>query len=230
VLRLVGFFLLVLVALQILRAIPFVGRLFDVPFLGFWGAAIIVSAIASRWTAKLVDRRRLQRQMRTLGAVETPHNQGKLGSLLYAAGNARAAIPPLERAVTGEPQSLEWRYRLGSAYLDARRPAEAVRELQHVAAGDEEYAYGAVLVRLARAHALAGEHEAALAVLERFERNHGPSPESACRRGSALRALGRKPEAAQAFASVARLARANPAYHKGESRGWVMKAQLARWF
>ena len=114
-LRLVGFFLLVLVALQLLRHLPIVGPIFEIPLLGFWGAAILISLVASRWASFAIDRRRLSRRIRDLGHVETPHNQGKLGSLYVGQRQFRAAVAPLERAVAGEPDVAEWRYRLGCA-------------------------------------------------------------------------------------------------------------------
>jgi hypothetical protein len=120
--RLLGYFVVVLLALHLLRLLPFVGAIFDVPILGFWGAAILVSLVASKATATAMDTRKLSRRIRDLGHVDTPHNQGKLGSLLAGERRFRRALPHLERAVAGEPDVAEWRYRLGCALLGSGCP------------------------------------------------------------------------------------------------------------
>jgi hypothetical protein len=228
VLRLIGFFLLVLAVMQVLRFVPFFGPIFRVPFLGFWGAAILCSAAASKLASDAVDRRHFRNRAQDLAAVDTPHNQGKLGLLLLSSGKARAAIVPLTRAVAGEPQSAEWSYRLGCALLEARRPSEAEPALERAAHIDEEYAYGAVQLRLAEALHAGGKHAEALAALERFERNHGDNPECAYRRGRVLKALGRRDDAVKSFARVPDLARTSARFQRGAARGWIVRAFLAR--
>ena len=94
---------------------------------------------------------------------------------------------------------------------------------------DEEHAYGAVQLRLAQALFESGRSADALRALERFERNHGPNPESAFRRGVVLRALGHADEARSSFQSVADLARQAARFQKSSARGWVWRAFLARW-
>lgn len=227
--RLIGYFALVFAVCYLLRLIPGVGELFRIPFVGFMLAAAIVSAVISWSTVRAVDGRRtrvLERQLR--GAVETPHNQGKLGSLILAQGHAARAIRHLERAAAGEPEVAEWSYRLGTAYARARRPVDAVRALAHAASLDEEHAYGSVLLRLAQAQLAARDAQASLATLERFERNHGPNPESAFRRGLALKALGRRDEARRVLSEVQRLAAQAARFQKSAQRGFVVRALLAR--
>lgn len=227
-LRLVGFFLLVLVALHILRLVPIIGPIFDIPILGFWGAAILISFVASRWATTALDRRKLSRRVRELGHVETPHNQGKLGSLYVGMKRYRAAVEPLERAVAGEPDVAEWRYRLGCALLGCRRPREAAAALEAAAAIDEEHAYGAVLMRLAQARLAIGDARGAVEALERRDRNHGPDAESAYRRGRALKALGRPDEARASLREASRLAGSSATFRRGEARKWAALAVLAR--
>src|SRR5262249_39657907 len=140
----------------------------------------------------------------------------------------RRAIPHLERATRGEPESGEWAYRLGCALLRARRASDAVPVLERAAAIDETRAYGAVLLRLAEARQASGKAQESLDALERYERNHGASPESACRRGVALRALGRRDEARAAFAEVSKLASQAARFQKKSAHVWTMRAWLAR--
>ncbi len=227
-LRLIGFFVLVMLVLQVLRFVPFLGPLFQIPFFGFWIAAILCSASISKIASDAVDRRRFKNRERDLAAVDTPHNQGKLGLLLLTSGRARAAIEPLRRASQGEPQSADWAYRLGSALLESGRASEAIVELRRAAERDEEHAYGAVQLRLAEALQAAGEPEAALVAIDLFQRNHGENPESAYRRGSVLKALGRKNEAARSFARVSELAHSSARFQKSAARSWAWRAFWAR--
>jgi Flp pilus assembly protein TadD len=227
VLRLAGFFALVLVGLALLRQVPYVGGLFSGLF-GFWLGVILLSSLLTWASGVLLRRRRLAVRTRELGNVESPHNQGKLGALLLAHGRGAGAVEPLRRAVAGEPETVEWHYRLGCALLAAGAAAQAIEPLQHAVELEEEYAYGAVQLRLAEALTRAGQPEAALAALERVERNHGPSPESAYRTGVAARRLGRKDEARAAFVRVSELAAQGASYQRGTNRGWVLRAFVAR--
>jgi Flp pilus assembly protein TadD len=226
-LRLAGFFVATLVVLHFLRLVPVIGHVFDIPILGFWGAAILVSAAASKLADAALSRRRMHRRLRDLGHVETPHNQGKLGTLLAGDGRNREAIPHLERAVLGEPNVAEWRYRLGCALLRTRRPAEAAAALEQAAAIDEEHAYGAVLARLAEARLAAGNPEGALEAIRRRERNHGPDAESAYRRGLAEKAIGRKAEARASFAETRKLAGSAARFQRAQARKWAFLSYFA---
>lgn len=228
-LRLAGFFVATLVVLHLLRMVPFLGRLFDVPLLGFWGAAILVAIVASKLGSVAVDRASVRKRLRAIGHVDTPHNHGKLGSLLLASGRARAAVEPLRKAAEGEPESLEWSYRLGLARLASGDRAGAVEALERVSARDEEYAYGGVQLALASALAGAGRPGDALDAIDRFEKNHAPSPESTYRRGALLKALGRRDEARAAFARVGEIARRAGGHQRRGASGWAFRAFFARW-
>src|SRR5258705_1118964 len=199
-LRLVGFFVVTLLALHLLRQVPVIGQVFDIPIVGFWGAAILVSAAASHFASAALSRRQAQRRIRDLGHVDRPHSQGKLGSLLAGAGRFRAGVPHLERAAAGEPTVAEWHYRLGCALLETSRPREAAAALAQASAIDEEHAYGAVLARLSQALLANRDAQGAFDAIVRREKNHGADPESAYRRGLAEKALGRKQDARKSFA------------------------------
>jgi hypothetical protein len=228
VLPLVGFFLLTFAVLWVLRQIPGLGAVFGIPFLGFFLAAILVSSFFAWFGSRAVDRRRFRRAASQLGAVETPHNQGKLGSLLLAQGRARAAAECLARAVAGEPDSLEWRYRHGLALLRSGKPAQAAREFEFAAARDEEYAYGELLLRLAQAQQAAGEPARALEALERHRRCQGETPEALYRRALALRALRRGDEARAALGRMGEVTRTRAQYQKRGDAKWVLLAWLRR--
>lgn len=227
-LRLIGFFALVYVLTLVLGHLPVVGAFFrSTGIFGLWFTAVLLSLVASRLGALAYRRRRDRATVRQLAAVESPHNQGKLGALLLAQGRARRALPHLERAVQGEPGVAEWHYRLGTAQLLLRRPAEAAAALERAVALDEEHAYGAALMRLAEARSASGAHDGALADLARLEKNHGPSPESAYRRGLALKQLGRREEARSALREVSELARHAARYQRRTAGLWVVRARLA---
>ena len=226
--RLLLWFVAVFVVMQVLSAVPVLGRLFHIPFLGFMLAAVVVGFLGERLSRRLVSGRRLRSLERSLGGVDTPHNQGKLGALLVSQGRHRRALVPLERAIAGEPDVPEWHYRAGVALLGLGRAREAATELERAAELDEEYGFGSVLMRLAEAKAKQGEDEAVLATLARFERNHGPNPESAYRLARALRRLGRKDQAPAAFTEVLELAGSSVRYQRGASFGWALRARLQR--
>lgn len=225
--RLAAFFVSVFVLVALLRAVPGVGGWFG-GFWSYWLVAIALSYGLTRAGVRLGARRRLGTQMRALRDVESAHNQGKLGALLLAHGSSARALPHLERAAAGEPDVPEWSYRLGQALLARRRAREAVAALERAATLDEEHAYGGVQLALAAAREAAGDVEGALDALATFERNHGPSPESAFRRGRALRAAGRRDEARAAFGEVAELARRAAGFQRSRNRPWVVRAWLAR--
>ena len=226
-LRLLGFFVLAYLLVSLLAGVPGIGWLFR-GFFGFWLAAILLGVALTRLSELGVRRARMGSRMRELEAVDSPHNQGKLGSLLLGGGSAARAVPHLERAVEGEPESAEWRYRLGQALLRTGQGARAVEVLQAAAAIDEEHAYGGVQLALAEARLRNGDAAGALAALDTFDRNHGPSPESAYRRGIALRKLGRRDEAAASLRKVGELASRAAKFKQQENRGWVLRAFFAR--
>jgi tetratricopeptide (TPR) repeat protein len=228
VLRLLGFLVAVIVLLNLLKAVPGIGGWFH-GLLGFWLVAILLAIALSRATEKLQRVRRFASQLHALGHVESPHNHGKLGSLLSANGRPAAALPHLERACAGEPEVAEWRFRRGLALLALGRAPDAITALESAAAIDEEHAYGGVQLALARAHSEARNADAALGALDRFDRNHGPNPESAFRRGLALKLAGRANEAREALAQVGELARRAARFQRPQNRRWVLRAWLARW-
>ncbi len=228
-LRLACFVVLVLLLRSVLGLVPGVGEFLDrAGIFGIWALAFGLSWFLSRWMERALLVRRDAAKMRVLGAVPSPHNQGKVGAMLLAHGKPKKALEPLRAACAGEPDVAEWHYRLGLAFLALRRHEDAASALERCTAIEEEYAYGAALLRLAQAEVARGETERALAVLERFEKNHGPNPESAYRRGRVLRKLGRAAEARRAFAEVKGLAASAAKYQRREAAMWSLRATLAR--
>lgn len=226
-LRLFGFFVLVYVLVSFLRTLPVIGPFFG-HFFAFWIVAIALSLALDRLAGAALQGRKLGGELERLGAVDSPHNMGKLGGLLLAHGRARKALEPLEAAAAGEPEVAEWHYRLGQARLATGALEGAVAALSRAAEIDDEHAYGGVQLALADAHARRGNSEGALAALDVFERNHGPNPESAYRRGRTLRALGRREEARTSFATAIALGSKAARFKAAENRPWVLRAHLAR--
>ncbi len=226
-LRLVGFFIAVLVALRLAQALPGIGWLFH-GFLGFWLVAIAMawglSAASARWAA----RRKLAASLAALGQVDNAHNRGKRGALLLAAGRVADAVVDLEAALAGEPDSAEWGYRLGQAHLALGRPHEAVEALSAAEARGPTHGYGGIQVALAQAELARGEPRRALAALERREHLHGDDAQAAYLRGKAFSRCGDAEQARRAFAEVERLHASAPAFRRKLSTGWVWRARLAR--
>ncbi len=230
VLRLIGYFFIVFILLGVLRQIPGIGAIFRVPLLGFYLTAILVSVLVARGAAAAVDRTRCKRLQRELGAVDTPHNRGKLGSLLLKQGRNRVAVGHLDAAVAGEPESAEWHYRLGLARLGSRDATGAIGNFETCLRLKSDHAYGAVRLKLAQAWMAVGDPTSALKAAQDYERLYGPSAESAYRRGLAHRAAGEKEFAASALAEVSQLAGQAVQYQRSEARGFVLKALFARLF
>ena len=226
-LRLLGFFVLITILMRVLQNVPVIGGLFH-GFIGFWATAIGLVLLMNHYSRVALERRRTNVQIHDLGNVDRPHNQGKLGSLLLAGGRPGKAVPHLEQAVEGEPDVTEWHFRLGTALLALGRNEEAVASLGRAAEMNEEYGYGGVQLRLSEANLAAGDSDAALAQLDVFDRNHGPNPESAYRRGLALKKAGRRQEAGESFARVGELARGAARFQRREAQKWVFRAMLAR--
>ncbi len=226
-LRLVGFFVLVLVILRLLRLVPVIGGFFHGIF-AFWIVAIGLSLLLNQLGTRALRARRTNLQVRELGHVDSPHNEGKLGSLLLAGGRVRQALAHLEKAVAGEPDSAEWHYRLGTALLQRGRAPAAVESLRRASEIDEEHGYGRVQLQLSEGLLATGDAAGALACLDVFDRNHGPNPESAYRRGLALKRSGERDEARASFARVSELARGGVRYQRRDNQRWALRAFLAR--
>lgn len=228
-LQLIGFFLASLLLLQLLRWLPGIGGLFQVPLLGFFLACLIVSWVFSKLAHEWVERRRERRMEAQFQGLSTPHHAGKLGSLLLARGRARRARPHLERAVAGDEHSLEWRWKLAQAHFALRDYASALAAAQAVLDRDADYAYGEPLLLLARCQRRLGKPALTLEWLQRYEQSQGATPSAWYERGRALRALGRKQEARAAFAQVAKASATRVRWQRKDDRVWVLLAQLWRW-
>ena len=228
-LQLIGFFFASLIVLQLLRLVPGIGGLFQIPFLGFLLTTVLVSAVFSKVAQEWLERRRERRAEAQFRGVPTPHNQGKLGSLLMARGRAKRALPHLERAHQGEPDHLEWRWQLGRAYAALGRHASARSMLLPALARDEGYAYGDLLLLAAECERKSGHPKGALELLERHERLCGAQPRSLWERGHALRAEGRRQEAAAAFREVGKLTRTQVKWKRDGDRWLELRSWLWRW-
>jgi tetratricopeptide (TPR) repeat protein len=231
VLRVLGFFLLAMLLASVLRHVPLIGPVFaGTGVFGIFLSAALLSFAFARYGERLFTARKLKNEIRALGAVESAHNQGKLGSLLLARGRARKALVPLENAVAGEPDVAEWHYRLGLARLELGDAAGALDAFERCVACEEEHAYGSAMLRRAECLQRLGRAAEALAVLDTHERNHGEGPEASFRRGRALSSLKRRSEARAAFDRAIELAARATRYQKAAATGWAVRARVARMF
>jgi len=229
--RLVAFLVLAMILSRVLGVLPIVGPFFaHTGIFGVWVTAIGLSIAATHYGERALRSQRDRAELRRLETVDNAHNHGKAGMLLLARGDARKALPHLERAAAGEPRVAEWQFRLGMALLALRRPAEARIALARCTELEPEHAYGGAQLRLAEALTAVGQPEDALPVLAVAERNHGPSPELAYRRGLALKAAGRRSEAKASFAEVSRLAAQAPKFQRGSARAFAVRARVAGLF
>ena len=167
--RILRFIALVVVFFWLLRFVPVVGGM---GLIRIWVAILLASWFANWAITRAVQLRQDQAIKRELGAVDSPYNKGKLGALLVGQKRFREAIPQLEEAIEGDPNTIEWPYRLGTALLAVGRPGDAVTQLENVVEREEEHAYGGAMLRLAEARTAAGQLDGALEALDRFDRNH----------------------------------------------------------
>lgn len=220
--RMLLFFVVVIFCTRLLAGLPVIGAIFRIPFLGFWFTAILLSALAAKFGSDAVDFTARRRLRQSLGSVDTPHHKGKLGSLLLAQGRATKAIPLLEEASSGDPSSLEWRYRLGLARLRGKGdPSAALSAFDSVLAEDDEFGFGSAMLHSAEAALAAGFPDNALLRIERFERDQGPSPSSALLRARVLKKAGRRDEAHAALDELPKLFKG--ARGRDASRSWAIR-------
>ena len=230
-LRLIGFFVGVVILSRLLGYVPLIGPLIaNTGILGILLTAMLLSAVLTHYGNRAVVVRRDRAQIRALEAVDNPYNHGKVGSIYLSQGRARLALPHLEQAAAGEPDTAEWHYRLGCARLALGDAGAAEEALGRTVELDDEYAYGAAMLRLGEAQHRAGRLEEALGTFARQERSHGPTPESAYRRGLAHKAMGDKDAARAAFREVSTLADEVAGYQKRSAASWVFRARLAATF
>lgn len=187
---------LVPVALLQLRGVDaYAERYLYLPSVGF----VLLVAVALR--AALAQR-----------AVPGPVLAAAGAVILLAAGAATAArvrtwrddITLWEDTVAKVPQSPVARARLGTAYLKARRPAEARAQLELALRAFPRSAQ--VLSDLGVAHAMAGEPQRAVQVLEQAARYHPDSAVLHHNLGLALRRTARLEEAISSFQRATQLA------------------------
>lgn len=230
-LRLAGFFVLALFFSWLLGHLPFVGPIFrHSGILGVLVSAMLLSAAVTWLGQRAYRRTKHAAQIRALAAVDSARNHGKLGALYAAQGRSKKALEHLRRAAEGEPEVAEWHYRLGLASLARGDAAGALAALERCVELDEEHAYGAAQMRRAEALTRLSRPGEALEVLALLERNHGQNPESAYRRGLALRALGERARAKAAFGEVSRLAQDAMRYQRRSAGLWSLRASWARLF
>lgn len=229
--RLAAFFIGVMLLYGLLSRLPVVGPFFHhLGCFGVWITAIALSWAVTRYGERAVRVGRDRAAIRRLLAVGSPYNHGKVGTMYLHQGRLRRALEHLERAVAGEPDVAEWHYRRGCALALLKRDEQAVEALQRCVTLEEEHAYGAAQLRLAETLVAAGRDAEALDALAVFERNHGPVPESAYRRGLAWKRLGKAAEARAAFAEVSRLSAEAARYQRRDAGFWTLRAKLAQLF
>lgn len=220
--RMLLFFVVVIFCTRVLARVPVVGAIFQIPFLGFWFTAILLSGLAAKLGSDAVDYSARRRLVQSLGSVDTPHHKGKLGALLLSQGRARKAIPLLEAAVEGDATSLEWRYQLGLARLRGKADASsALAAFDSVLAEDDDFKFGAAMLMSAEAALAAGYPDNALLRVGRFERDQGPSPSSALLRAKVLKKAGRRAESNAALDELPGLFKR--ATKREASRSWAIR-------
>lgn len=99
-----------------------------------------------------------------------------VGRTLLRIGQPNRALRHLMRAVELEPDAVQNAYFCGRALLAVGAYPVALRALTHAAKLDPEYAFGDLLIDLARAQMRNGQPEAAEQTLARHEQRFGAAP------------------------------------------------------
>ena len=233
-LKLLAFLGLFVCAHVLLHALPGISELARrLPILTLLASGMIAAWGSNRWLERSAAARIRGARLRELELQDSPEARGKLGVALLdekRAGTAHVqrAAELLQVAHEEAPERADWAFRLGQARARLGEHEAAIEALAAAIQIDEEHAYGSAVLELAGVQEKLGDSAAALLCLERFERNHGPSPESAFRRALALRELGRRDEASAAFAEVATLAQNAPAFQAAEAAKFARQARLQR--
>jgi spermidine synthase len=171
----------------------------DVPFLEFTAArnmqansvdAILDRLVAARRTALYQQ----QELLAALPAAEQPALLRDVAELLVPRGAATLAEPLLMEARRREPQLERLAFWWWLAARERGATAEASARLAEL-----EQRSPALLLQVSRALSDGGEHEAALAALDRLERRGGGSAASFFQRGAVFERMGRKSDAAAQY-------------------------------
>ena len=90
-----------------------------------------------------------------------------LGDILLARQQAGEAVPLLEKAAKLDPKLLSAHHVLGRAYMQLGRDADAIPHLKQALPRDND---GSLIYQLAQAYRSTGNREAALPLLERYQK------------------------------------------------------------
>lgn len=165
------------------------------------------------WT---VDRAPLQKALQELQHFETAQKHFEVARLAWIRTDLSMVGPHAARAVELDPTMAQAHHLFGQFLLRAGALAQARHAFAAAERLDPGHSFGDALLMQARALALLGEHEHALARFEEHRAQHGGGHRSDYWFGEALAAAGRKEEAGASF----RAAAADPKQRLPSEENW----------
>ena len=152
------------------------------------------------WT---VDRAPLLKALQDLEHFETAQKHFEVARIAWLRTDLSTVGPHAARAVELDPRMPQAHHLFGQFLLRVGATAQASRAFAAAEELDPGHAFGDALLMQARALALSGEHEHALARFEQHQAQHGGGHRSNYWRGEALAAAGHAEAAGEAFRAAA---------------------------
>lgn len=149
----------------------------------------------------------------------------QLGLIYQQRRNYTEAVSRFTKAVEIDPSEADAHHQLGVIALEQKRPEDARRHFAATLALDDKHSSSEAWRGLGAADLQLGKTEQALAELEKYTARREFDPEGLYWLGSALKKLGRTPEARDAFERAVEAARTAPAHRRRYTSPWGRQAK-----
>lgn len=195
------------------------------PFVGFPASQALGQGLQ-----RLRTRRREVEELKfRIANLNKPHHMAELGTIYLQQRRFRQAAEWLAKAVAGDGTMLDARYKLALCRLNDDQVDEAVELLEAVHREKPDYEYGDAYLRLAEAHAKAGNTERAREVYEMLVKYYPGHPEGTYGYGEFLSRSGDPEAAREQMQRVVTSVRHSPSFGRRRNRHWQWKAQWWLW-
>lgn len=181
------------------------------------------------WARLRTRRIELEDLQRKIARLNKPHHMIQLGALYLRQGKTAKAASWFEKALEGEPDSLEAQYRLGLCYFEQGRYEQAAELLERVHAVKPEYDYGLAYLRLAESQQKLGNVDRASEIYEIMLRFYPGHPEGSYNFALLLADAGDMQRAKELMQEIVVSLRHSPRFQRTRNRHWMLKARWWLW-
>lgn len=143
---------------------------------------------------------------------------------LRARKEYQKSVEAAQKAVDRDPSSVDAQYELARAFIDAKRPVDAIAPLERVVARNRSFDSEQALFLLGRAQLVNNDPEGARRSLEEVG-SRSSRPEYLYELAVLQAQLGDRESAARTLQRIIHESELVPAYLKGSVRPWVRKAR-----